>query len=265
MLHQLYAVGVGQHQIEQDQVGPFRLDEVRQVMVVAGYQGQVVGLCKRVADEAQRLRVVVDHEDARLLFLFRARARTAVAGCGRGVAASFLGHRDREGEAGALAGAGALGPDASSVRLHQTLADGEPEAAHDPVLPIGDANSGILPEQVGQSLRRDAAAFVAHRDRDVHSLAHRGDARIGADWGEWRAALEKRLFRTCNDTAPVGHHAGEIRRKVDEDGVRAAAAQEGCSSPGPPGPPPPWARAPPRACPNRCAAPSSRSLMRPRM
>ena len=43
MLHQLYAVGVGQHQIKQDQVGPFRLDEVRQVMVVAGYQGQVVG------------------------------------------------------------------------------------------------------------------------------------------------------------------------------------------------------------------------------
>ena len=64
-LHQPEAVGLAQDQVQQDQVGLLRLDEVREVRVVARDQRDIARLGQRVPDVAQRLRVVIHHEDAR--------------------------------------------------------------------------------------------------------------------------------------------------------------------------------------------------------
>ncbi len=74
---QLDAVGVGQHQVEQDQPGLLGPDEARQLPGVAGDQRGVARRRQRVADLAQRLRVVVDHQDGHR---FRCVARRAGAG-----------------------------------------------------------------------------------------------------------------------------------------------------------------------------------------
>ena len=103
-LHQLDAVGPGQHQVEQDQLGLLGPDEARHRPGVAGDQRGVARLRQRVAEMAQRLRVVVDHEDGHCV---RGVARRAGAGRG-GTVAGRLGHRDREGEARAEADAAEL-------------------------------------------------------------------------------------------------------------------------------------------------------------
>ena len=63
-LHQLDAVGPGQHQVEQDQRGPLGADDVPERAMVAGDQRGIARLGQRVADMAQGLRIVVDHQDA---------------------------------------------------------------------------------------------------------------------------------------------------------------------------------------------------------
>ena len=61
-LHQLHAVGVGQHQVQQDQLGLFLLDEEQGLLGVAGHRRLVVGCGQGVADVAQRLGVVVHRQ-----------------------------------------------------------------------------------------------------------------------------------------------------------------------------------------------------------
>ena len=142
--------GPGQHQVEQDQLGLFGLDEARHRPGVAGDQRGVARLRQRVAEMAQRLRVVVDHEDGHRV---RGVARRAGAGRG-GTVAGRLGHRDREGEARAEADAAALGPDAPALGLDQALADGEAQPAAEAALPV-PARSRLAV--------RDAPALAAMR------------------------------------------------------------------------------------------------------
>ena len=64
VLHQLDAVGPGQHQVEQDQRGLLGADDLPELARVAGDQRGIARLGQRVADMAQGLRIVVDHQDA---------------------------------------------------------------------------------------------------------------------------------------------------------------------------------------------------------
>ena len=73
--HQLDAVDLGQHQVEQHQPRPLGADDARQVPRRAGHERGVAGLGERVADEAQRPRVVVHDQDARRRAGFRGRRR----------------------------------------------------------------------------------------------------------------------------------------------------------------------------------------------
>ena len=57
---------------------------------------------------------------------------------------------------------------------------------------------------------------------------------MGADSGEWRAALASRLLSTCTRRCRIGHDPGQAGRQVDADGVPPAAADEQCLGPGPP-------------------------------
>ena len=74
LVHELDPVGVGQHQVEQNERGPLGPDQALELGGLAGRERGVAGLDERVAHEAQGQRVVVDHEDARALPLFRGRA-----------------------------------------------------------------------------------------------------------------------------------------------------------------------------------------------
>ena len=62
-LHELDPVGPGQHQVEQHQPGLLGQEDAPYLAVVAGDQGGEAGVGERVADMAQRFRVIVDHED----------------------------------------------------------------------------------------------------------------------------------------------------------------------------------------------------------
>ena len=73
--HQLDAVGARQHQVKQDQAGILGTDDLRELRMLAGDHHGVPGLGEGVARDAQRLRVVVDDQDAGGLGRFRPRAR----------------------------------------------------------------------------------------------------------------------------------------------------------------------------------------------
>ena len=75
--HELYAVGIGKYQVEQDHVGSLHLNEAGKFPMIAGHQRCVARFRKRVAKETQRLRVVVHHQDACLVFPFLVRNRLA--------------------------------------------------------------------------------------------------------------------------------------------------------------------------------------------
>ena len=145
-------------------------DEAGHLLRLARHHGRIARRRERVADEAQRLRVVVHHEDGhRPVPAPRPAGR---AWCGVGPAAELLREREGEGEACALARAAALRPDAPPMRLDQPLADGEPQAAGGCAVPGVAARQGdVLAEQVRETLRRNALALVAHRDRNVHAVA----------------------------------------------------------------------------------------------
>ena len=223
-LHQFDAVGVGQHQVEKHEMGPLGVDEGGQVVVVAGHQHLVSHIGKRAANEAQRLRVIVNDQDARALPSRREGCARPAVGSPRAVA-RFLGNRDREGEAGALAGTTALGADAPAMRFHHPLADGEPETAADAALGIVDADAGVLAEQVCKLFGRDAPALVVDRNRDMEPVADRLHADGGALARVPRGVGEK-VVQHLNDAPPVGHHRGQVGRKVDENVVPSAAGQE---------------------------------------
>ena len=160
-------------------------------------------------------------------------------GCGRatggeargGDLAGRLGHRQREGDLGALAGAAARRPDAPAMGLHQPLADRQAEAGRsERALAIAAAETGMLAEQVRQPLRRHAPARVGDRDGDVDAVAHRGDPDGRRLRGVPRGVGEQ-VVQHLDDAPPVGHRTRQVRRQVDQHAVPAAAAQEGVPGP----------------------------------
>ena len=168
---------------------------------------------------AQRLRVVIDHQDGHRV---RGVARRAGAGRG-GTGAGRLGHRDREGEARAEADAAALGPDAPAMGLDQALADGESQPASDAALPV--PGGGVLAKQLAELVRRDAPAFVGDRDRHLQPLA----LRLDPDGGGFRrvaGGVGEQVVEHLHQALPVGHYPGQVGRQVDADGVPPAAAEE---------------------------------------
>ena len=94
-LHQLDAVGLGQHQVEQGQLRLLGPDDLGELAMVAGHQWRVAGVHQRVAHEAQHLRVVVDDEDAGPVR--RAATRTGRTRGGGAPLARLLRHRQGEG------------------------------------------------------------------------------------------------------------------------------------------------------------------------
>ena len=137
------------------------------------------------------------------------------------------GHGNRERDRGAVAGAGALGPDAPAVGLDEPLADGEPEAvARRRAVPA----AGVLAEQVRQQLGYHAAPLVGDRDGDVRVLAQGRDPDRGRLGGVPRGVRQE-VVEHRRDAPAVGHHGGQFRRQVDDDFVPPAAAEERASRP----------------------------------
>ena len=212
-LHQLDAVGPGQHQVEQDQPGIFGPDEAGQCVRIARHHRDVLRACERVAHEPQRLRIVVDHQDGHRLPTVPGDGLTVRGTTRRGLLAGLAGHRHRECDLRALARPAAGRADAPPMRLHEPLADGEPETRR-PQCAVGAAAcaAGVLAEQLRQPLGRHTPALVAHRDRDVHPVMHRGDP----DGRGLRAHLRRRSRAGCS--APARCAAG----RPSPAGVRAA-------------------------------------------
>ena len=146
-------------------------------------------------------------------------------GGGDGVLARVARHREGEGEGRALARAGALGPDAPAMRLHQPLADGEAEAGPAGSA-AGPARAGVLLEQPRQQLRRHAPALVGDRDRDMRAVAHRRDP-DGRGFGRVPGGVGEEVVQHLHDALAVGHHRRKPGRQVDEHGVPGAAREEG--------------------------------------
>ena len=217
-LHQLDAVGPGQDQVEQDQVGLLRLDDVRQLRVVARDQRGIARRGERVADVAQRLRVVVHHEDAHRFAVVPRRLRP---GRGGGTA-GLLGHREGKGDARAQADPAALGVDAPAMGFHEPLADGEAQPARAAARVV----VGVFAEQRREPLRRHALPLVGNRDRDVHPVADRRDPDRGR-LGRVPGRVGEQVVQDLHEALPVGHHPGQVRRQVEEDAVPATAGQEG--------------------------------------
>ena len=109
--------------------------------------------------------------------------------------------------------------------LHQALADGQPEAGPpQAALRVLAAEADVLPEQARQLLRRHPPALVRDRDRDVGAVARRGDP-DGRRLGRVPGGIGQQVVQHLHDAQAVGHNPGQIVGQVDEDRVRAAAAQ----------------------------------------
>ena len=99
----------------------------------------------------------------------------------------------------------------------------EPQPNADAALAV--AGSGVLPEQVRQALRCNPPALVRDRDRDMHVVACRRDT----DWRGLRGVpsrVGEQVVQHLHDAPPVGHHAGQVRRQVDEHRVPGVAGEE---------------------------------------
>ena len=220
LLHQLDAVLAGQDQVEQHQSRLLAPDDLRDLPRLAGHQRGVAGPGQPVAHRAQHVRVVVDHEDARRLARLPTRRRLRDR-----FGAGLPGHRQGEGDGGAAPGAGALGPDAPAVRLHQSLADREPQ-------PVAGLRSppGVLVEEPRQPFGRHPAALVGDRDRDVGVLARRRDP-DGRGFRRGPRGVGEEVVEHLHDAPAVGHRSRQAGGEVDEDGVPPAAAGEGVPRP----------------------------------
>ena len=109
------------------------------------------------------------------------------------------------------------------MRLHEALADREAE-------PGASGGADALPEEVRELVGRDPPALVRDRERDGAALVRRLDP----DRGRGRRVagrVREEVVQHLHDAVAVGHRPRQVRREVDEDGVPAAAAQEG--GPGP--------------------------------
>ena len=181
--HQLDAVGIGQHEIQQHQMRLLGADNGRQLRVIARHQRGVARLGERVAREAQHLGVVVDDQHPGGPARFRVRAGRARIGA-RPLPV-IPGHRDGEGEARALAGAAALGPDAPAVRLHQPLQMTRPR----PVLSI--ARSPSAPRYLRKSCGSASGAMPLREGTGDRVLGFRDKPVTNATTaGPWITGVE---------------------------------------------------------------------------
>ena len=227
-LHQLDTVASGQQQVQQDQMGPVRLDEAGYLPRVARQVRRVAGLREGIPNEPQCERVVVDHQDACRLPRLPGSGATARQDAGRGAVDGLFGHRNREGEPRAPARPIALGPDAAPVGLDQSLRDGQaqagsPDAA---LLLLSAGQAGMLAEQVRQLIRRHALALVGHRDRDENAVPRRGDP-DGRRLGRAPGGVREEVVEDLDNALMLGHHPRQVGWKVDLHLVPAASAQEG--------------------------------------
>ena len=103
----------------------------------------------------------------------------------------------------------------------QSLRDGQAQAG-----PALEAAPGVLAEQMRQLLRRHAPALVGDRDGHVDAVAHGRDP-DGGGLGSVAGGVGEKIVENLDDALPVGQDPGEVQRQVDEDGVPAAAAEEG--------------------------------------
>ena len=220
-LHQCDAVGPGENQVEDDEYGFLRLQQIGEIMVVAGDQRGVAGTEQCVAHEPQHLRVIVHDQDTRPFFGFSWRcAQTAL---GVGFASGVLRQRHRKGKPRALARPGALDPNASAMCFDQPLANGEPQSTSHAALCV--AGVAVLSEQVRHAFRRQPPALVRDRDRDVRAVGLGGDPDRSALRGVL-GGVGKQVVQHLHDASPIRHHPGQIRRQFDEHRVPAAAQEE---------------------------------------
>ena len=173
---------------------------------------------------AQRLRVVVDHEER--WAPLRSRDAGPAGAAREGAGAGRLGYREREGEAGARGQAAALGPDAPAVSLDQALADGKSQPAAD--LAVAVPGGDVFAEELPEALRRDAPSLVCNRDRDMHPVAFRSDPDGSGVRAVVRGVSPRALFSTCTmrwRSASTGDRPGgrsirtACRRAAGEEGV----------------------------------------------
>ena len=125
------------------------------------------------------------------------------------------------------------------------LADGQPE-------PVARRRPrpalGVLAEQMRLQVGRHPPALVGDRDGDMRAIMRRRDPDRGRLRRVARGVGEE-LVEHLNDAPAVGHHRGQPRGQVDEDGVPAGRRYPGrCFAPAPLGRPLPRARGRPRAC-----------------
>ena len=196
--------------------------------MLAGHDGRVAGLRERVAHMAQHQRVVVHHEDGLALAVGRRALGARCNGLGGGPGGGLGGDRQGEGEAGALAGSGALRPDTPAMGLDQPLADGEAEPE---AVGAGAVGRPAMPaEEPRQPLGRDAPALVDDRDRDMHAVApgldadRRGLRRVPRGVGQ-------KVVQHLLDALAVGHDPRQVGWQVDQHGVPPAAGDEGVARP----------------------------------
>jgi len=146
---------------------------------------------------AQRLGVVVHHQDGGRLARRAPRARRGCCG--------FFRRGEREREARADAGACALGPDASPVRLHQPPADDQAQAEPRGIAVTG---LGVAPEQVGQPLGREAPALV--RDPQCDTIALESRANFDG------RGLRRVARRVTDEVVQHLHDAPRIQQVADQ-------------------------------------------------
>ena len=210
----------------------------RQLLMVAGHKRGIADRRERFAHVAQRLRIVVDHEDARRLAgtsgVLRVVPEWLAGGltCLAGFAnlaglAIHVGQRDRERNARALADAPALGPDASSVGLDQSPADGktEPRSRGGPGLLVAALESGILLKQVWKPVCRDPRPFVTDRDGHKYPVLHGGDPN-GRGLRGVPDGVGEQVVQYLFDALPVGHDPRQVAWHVDQHGMLATATLE---------------------------------------
>ena len=171
----------------------------RVVFFRAGDDRGIAGCRQRVSSETQRAGIAVDYQDARLLALPRRIGRNL-----RGdVARLAVSGGYRECNCRAFTRSGTVSTDAASVRLHQTLTDGESEALTGRASGAAD----VLVEQVPKQRRIDARALVGDRHRDVGAVAFCGDA-DGGGLGRLARGVGDEVAQHLGNAASVSQHVG---------------------------------------------------------
>ena len=224
--HELHPARPGKHQIQEDEPGLLCPDQAEKVAVVARRGGGVTGGDERVSNAPERVRVVVDDQDAGGLASVPERSRAARGSPGSNSVVEYVRDRYREGEPRALAEPRTLRPDPPSVSLDEAFRDEEAKAG--PVeskvlIPAGQGD--FLLEEVRQSLRGNAASLVRNRDGDVGLIQDRAHVDGSGDRGV-PGGIREEVGDDLNDAPGIDHHPREIWWQVDLHALNAPPAQK---------------------------------------